>query len=156
MTKNLDLNIEGYYKRFTQLIALNRNKLDAEDPDFTTELGDAKGIDISVKWELKRAYFWGAYSLGFVTRDDGKQIYPPVFDRRHNLNMVATYQLGPKQEWEFGARWNLGSGFPFTQTQGFYNKERHIVVKALCLGERETGTEIPASPEFPLLFGSQL
>jgi hypothetical protein len=35
--------------------------------------------------------------------------------------MVATYQLGPKQEWEFGARWNLGSGFPFTQTQGFYN-----------------------------------
>ncbi len=121
VTRNLDLNIEAYYKRFTQLIALNRNKLDAEDPDFTTELGDAKGIDVSVKWELKRAYFWGAYSLGFVTRDDGKQIYPPVFDRRHNLNMVATYQLGPKQEWEFGARWNLGSGFPFTQTQGFYN-----------------------------------
>jgi len=22
--------------------------------------------------------------------------------------------------WEFSSRWNLGSGFPFTQTQGFY------------------------------------
>ena len=34
---------------------------------------------------------------------------------------MATYQLGKKKEWEFGARWNFGSGFPFTQTQGFYN-----------------------------------
>ncbi|HNA40929.1 MAG TPA: hypothetical protein PLP81_02475, partial [Saprospiraceae bacterium] len=22
--------------------------------------------------------------------------------------------------WEFGARWNFGTGFPFTRTQGFY------------------------------------
>lgn len=121
VTRNFDLNVEGYYKRFTQLIALNRNKLEATDPDFITETGDAYGIDVSMKIELKRAYLWGAYSLGFVTRNDGKQEYPPVFDRRHNLNLVATYQLGPHSEWELGARWNFGSGFPFTLTQGFYS-----------------------------------
>lgn len=121
VTDNFELNIEGYYKRFTQLIALNRNKLESTDPNFVTETGDAYGIDLSVKIEGKRAYLWGAYSLGFVTRDDGKQVYPPVFDRRHNLNIVTTYQLGRKKEWEFGARWNFGSGFPFTLTQGFYN-----------------------------------
>jgi hypothetical protein len=44
-----------------------------------------------------------------------------VFDRRHNLNVVSTYQFGKKNAWEFGARWNMGSGFPFTQTQGFYS-----------------------------------
>jgi CarboxypepD_reg-like domain/TonB-dependent Receptor Plug Domain len=118
---NFDLNVEGYYKRFTQLIALNRTKLQPQDPDFTTETGDAYGIDLSVKIEGKRAYLWGAYSLGFVTRYDGIQEYPPVFDRRHNMNIVTTYLLGKKKEWEMGARWNLGSGFPFTQTQGFYN-----------------------------------
>ncbi|MBK6996089.1 MAG: TonB-dependent receptor [Lewinellaceae bacterium] len=121
VTDNFDLNVEGYYKRFTQLIALNRNKLEATDPNFITETGDAYGIDVSVKVEGKRYYIWGAYSLGYVTRDDGKEVYPPVFDRRHNLNIVSTYQLGKKKEWEAGVRWNFGSGFPFTQTQGFYN-----------------------------------
>ncbi|MCB0528170.1 MAG: TonB-dependent receptor [Saprospiraceae bacterium] len=120
VTRNFDLNIEGYYKDFTQLIALNRNKELPQDPDYTTETGKAYGLDVSLKIEAKRAYLWGSYSLGFVTRNDGEQEYPPVFDRRHNLNLVATYQLGRKSEWEFGARWNFGSGFPFTQTQGFF------------------------------------
>ncbi len=119
--RNFDLNVEGYYKKFTQLIVLNRNKLQPQDPNFTTETGDAYGIDVSVKIEGKRAYLWGAYSLGFVNRFDGLQDYPPVFDRRHNMNIVTTYLLGKKKAWELGARWNLGSGFPFTQTQGFYN-----------------------------------
>ncbi|MFN0035975.1 MAG: TonB-dependent receptor [Saprospiraceae bacterium] len=118
---NFDLNVEGYYKRFTQLIALNRNKLEESDPSYITETGDAYGIDLSIKIEGKRAYLWGAYSLGFVTRNDGTEVYPPVFDRRHNLNLVGTYQLGKKKAWELGARWNFGSGFPFTLTQGFYN-----------------------------------
>jgi hypothetical protein len=121
VTDNFDLNVEGYYKRFTQLIALNRNKLESTDPNFITETGDAYGIDISVKIEARRAYLWGAYSLGYVTRNDGTEVYPPVFDRRHNLNLVGTYQLGKKKAWEAGVRWNFGSGFPFTQTQGFYN-----------------------------------
>jgi hypothetical protein len=121
VTKIFDLNIEGYYKKYTQLIALNRNKLEPQDPNFTTEEGDAYGIDLSVKIEAKRAYLWGAYSYAFVNRFDGEQNYPPVFDRRHNMNLVGTYLLGKKKEWEFGARWNLGSGFPFSQTQGFYN-----------------------------------
>ena len=34
------------------------------------------------------------------------------------MNLLATYTIAKK--WEFSARWNLGSGFPFTQTAGFY------------------------------------
>ncbi|MFN0014855.1 MAG: TonB-dependent receptor [Saprospiraceae bacterium] len=121
ITDNFELNIEGYYKDFSQLFALNRNKDEATDPNYVVETGKASGMDVSLKWEAKRFYVWGAYSLGFVTRFDGQQQYPPVFDRRHNLNLVTTYQAGSKKEWEFGARWNFGSGFPFTQTQGFYS-----------------------------------
>jgi hypothetical protein len=118
--ENFDLNVEGYYKNFTQLLALNRNKTDKAAPDYVIETGKAYGIDFSGKYEGKRFYVWGAYSYGFVTRFDGVQTYPPVFDRRHNMNLVSTFQMGKKKEWEFGARWNLGSGFPFTKTQGFY------------------------------------
>lgn len=120
VANNLELNVEGYYKDFTQLLAINRNKTLPQEPNFAVETGKAYGLDFSMKWEAKRFYVWGAYSYGFVTRNDGRQEYPPVFDRRHNLNLVTTYQAGSKKEWEFGARWNLGSGFPFTQTQGFY------------------------------------
>ena len=56
-----------------------------------------------------------------MTRWDGIQTYSPVFDRRHNINLVATKYFGKDKEWEINARWNLGSGLPFTQTQGYYH-----------------------------------
>jgi hypothetical protein len=120
VSDNIEVNIEPYYKGFTQLISINRNKLSEQDPDFITETGDAYGIDFSVRYENKNAYVWLTYSLGRVTRDDGEQVYPTIFDRRHNINFLATYTFGENRTWEASARWNMGSGFPFTLTQGFY------------------------------------
>ena len=56
-----------------------------------------------------------------MNRFDGEQTYPTVFDRRHNMNFLATYDLDSDATWQASVRWNFGSGFPFTQTQGFYN-----------------------------------
>lgn len=120
VAKNITLNIEPYYKGFTQLISVNRNKLSARDPDFQVETGEAYGVDFSLKRETRRLYLWATYSYAYVNRDDGAQVYPTVFDRRHNVNLLATYDFGKKMDWEFSVRWNYGSGFPFTQTQGFY------------------------------------
>jgi len=120
LTNNLTFNLEPYYKRFTQLITINRNRLSADDPEFITETGDAYGIDFSARYERENLYVWATYSLGYVTRDDGFQEYFTVFDRRHNVNLLASYAFGKNLGWEVGLRWNLGSGFPFTQTQGFY------------------------------------
>jgi hypothetical protein len=64
---------------------------------------------------------WATYSLGYVNRDDGEQVYPTHFERRHNINLLVSYALG--RSWELGARWNYGSGFPFTLTQGFYGQQ---------------------------------
>ncbi|MCB0516665.1 MAG: TonB-dependent receptor [Chitinophagales bacterium] len=122
ISNNFDVNIEGYYKDFTQLVNLNREKLFANDPDFIVETGDAYGVDFLFKYELNRLYLWTAYSLSFVTRTDGELTYYPHFDRRHNLNFVGSYQLGKRKDWELSARWNLGSGFPFTRTEGFYEE----------------------------------
>nr|MBP7515549.1 hypothetical protein [Flavobacteriales bacterium] len=48
------------------------------------------------------------------------QEYNPVWDRRHNMNLVASYAFGKFDAWKVNLRWNYGSGFPFTRTQGFY------------------------------------
>ncbi|MEN0048090.1 MAG: carboxypeptidase-like regulatory domain-containing protein [Bacteroidota bacterium] len=117
----LSLNIEGYFKDFTQLININRAKLSERDPNFATETGQAYGVDFSLRYETPALYLWATYSHGYVNRNDGIQVYPTIFDRRHNINLLASYTFGDDKSWEAGARWNLGSGFPFTLTQGFYS-----------------------------------
>lgn len=117
---NTEINIEPYIKEFTQLIALNRNKTSVQEPNFRTETGSAYGIDFLLKYDKNYLYVWLAYSLGYVRRFDGEQEYPTNFDRRHNINLVTSYAFGGGRDWELSARWNLGSGFPFTLTQGFY------------------------------------
>jgi hypothetical protein len=119
-TDYLELGVEPYIKRFTQLININRQKIFPSDPDFATETGDAYGVDFLAKYERARWYAWLAYSLSRVTRYDGNQTYPPHYDRRHNVNAILSYLAGKDQNIELSVRWNLGSGFPFTQTAGFY------------------------------------
>jgi hypothetical protein len=57
-----------------------------------------------------------------VNRFDGVQSYQPIFDRRHNANILISYSFDTANPTEISFRWNLGSGFPFTQTQGYYQK----------------------------------
>lgn len=132
-TRRMSINIEGYYKRFSQLSNVNRNKIfddnvdNADRPDifkkdFIIETGDAYGVDFVFKYDYKRIYIWAVYSHAYVTRWDGIREYFPVFDRRHNVNLLGTYTFGKDLNWEFNARWNMGSGFPLTPTQGFYQK----------------------------------
>jgi hypothetical protein len=129
LARHLDFNVEAYRKDFTQLTNLNRNKLfdesqidkpEALRKDYVIETGRAQGIDFVLKYDYKRIYVWVVYSLGYVTRWDGTQTYRPHYDRRHNGNIVASYTFGKDRNWEFDARWNIGSGFPFKPTGGFY------------------------------------
>ena len=132
IAKNITLNVEGYKKWFTQLTNTNRNQIFNEnDPsaadkadifkkEFIIETGEAYGIDFSLNYKTARVNLNAIYSLSKVDRWDGINEYNPVFDRRHNVNLVGVYTFGKGLNWEFSARWNLGSGFPFTQTQGYY------------------------------------
>lgn len=119
--KYTSINVEGYYKHFSQIISVNRYLVDEQNDDlFMWEQGHAYGGDISIKFEYKGLYLWGVYSLGWVKRTDPKITYAPNFDRRHNINILASYAFGKRRSWQIDLRWNFGSGFPFTQTQAFY------------------------------------
>lgn len=131
VTRKIMLNIEGYYKYFSQLSNINQNKIyediaqfsqidDIYKKDFILETGESYGVDFLVKYSDARLFLWAVYSYGYSTRWDGFQTYFPVFDRRHNVNLVGTYLFGKKKDLELSIRWNLGSGLPFTPTSGFY------------------------------------
>lgn len=119
---NLEFNLEGYFKKFDQLVEINRNKNSAAETNYVVETGNAYGVDFSAKYQLSSVYFWFTYSLGYVFRNDGTQIYNPIYDRRHNINLLVNYSFGKAKSWQASMRWNLGSGFPFTKTQGFYDQ----------------------------------
>ncbi len=132
ITDRWNLNVEAYYRDFSQLTNMNRNKIFEDDAtnqdkpevlrrDFVIETGRAYGTDFVLKYEDKKYYLNMVYSIAKVDRWDGFNWYAPVFDRRHNLNLIGTYLFGKNKSYEVSARWNLGSGLPFTQTQGFYN-----------------------------------
>jgi len=120
ISRRIDFQLEGYIKDFTQLTNINRNMTSNTDDEFIIESGVAKGVDALVKFKSKKLYIWAVYSLGFINRNDGNRTYHPHFDRRHNVNFVTSYKFGKRDSWKADMRWNLGSGFPFTQTQGFY------------------------------------
>ena len=131
---NVSINVEGYYKYFSQLSNINPNKLyedistfnqiaDVFKKDFIIESGQSYGVDFLIKYSKDRLFLWGVYSLGKSTRWDGFTEYFPVFDRRHNMNLVGSYSFGKKKDLELNMRWNLGSGLPFTPTAGYYQAE---------------------------------
>ncbi len=139
LTQKLSLNIEGYYKWFSQMTNINTNKIyddnvensqvdDILKKDFISESGQAFGGDIVFKYLTtskvsgNSLYLWLAYSIGKVTRWNGFEYYAPVFDRRHNINFIGSYSFGKNQSWDFTARWNLGTGLPFKQTNGVYEE----------------------------------
>lgn len=141
LLKHFEFNFEVYQKDFNQIINVNRDKVFEDNttnenrPDelkkiFVVEQGRARGFDAVLKYDRRRFYFWAVYSLTFndrwVSNSLTKTIlnYPPNFDRRHNINLVSSFVFGKKKQWELNGRWNFGTGFPFTQTQGYFNQIR--------------------------------
>lgn len=134
ITKNFSANLEGYFKYFDQLSNINQNKIyddlaefnnipDELKTDFIIESGESFGVDLLLKYSKERLFIWGVYSYGVSNRWDGFIQYSPVFDRRHNINLVSTYMFGKKKDLEVSARWNFGSGLPFTPTAGYFQNE---------------------------------
>lgn len=132
----LKFNIEPYYKWFPQIININNSRTSVNEPLYIAEKGRAYGLDLSGTYDNRQLYAFLGYSYGLVDRNDGVQTYFASFDRRHNLNSIVSYRfkLGGSKEndkiknrtkypLEASLRWNLGSGFPFTRTQGFFAQQ---------------------------------
>jgi hypothetical protein len=131
----LFFDLEAYYKNYTQLINFNKNMLiDGNDfsdaPSymngvFISETGFAEGIEITAEYAANNLKLEVNYSFAIVKRRylDPEEViveYYPQYDRRHNLNLMGVYAMGKKRSWVATARWNYGSGFPFTPSGGYY------------------------------------
>jgi hypothetical protein len=123
------LSLEGYRRSFDGVIAFNvANDPNTVEDDFLQGRGSSYGVDLLARGSGGRASGFVAASFLRATRtypdplaegwDDlpPEVTYAPIFDRRLNLDLVLRYSL----PWslEAGARWNFGSGLPYTRPVG--------------------------------------
>lgn len=130
LSDNLEMNIEGFYKNNYQLVNINLDKISTTASsnkieeykfrEFIYEKGNAKGIDVSLKYAKNRFNTNLTYSISKVEFTNEDFTYAPHFDRRHNLNITSSYYLDKKKTLSLDGRFNFGTGFPFAEIVGTY------------------------------------
>lgn len=173
--QDVEFNLEPWVKYFGQNIELSRIKVNTSDANFVAGKGKAYGIDLSARYSKNRWYLWGVVSYQNVRYETSlikdnkvyaqpltnkyvyeveKQTYPPPFDRRVNINLLASYTVGKKRDWEVSGRFNYGSPFPFTQTQAFYENVSYTSGSIGTNVQQQNGT--PGVMYAPTLNGGRL
>jgi len=119
-------SVEAYARSFDGITEFNTS----EDPntladDLLEGTGEARGLDMLLRRSEGDLTGWLSLSLLRAERtfpeplaegfEDLPQTvtFPPIFDRRVNLDAVLQY-VGPR-EVEVGLRWNYGSGLPHSR-----------------------------------------
>lgn len=124
---NLSWSVEGYYKRLRSLPVPVWRAV----TQFTTTMGsadgEAYGVDARVEYASPALHLFAGYGYGLTEYQAGQkefaswfgepiQSYHPPHDRRHQLNVAGSGRL---RGFDLSARWQLGSGLPFTRPLGF-------------------------------------
>jgi hypothetical protein len=86
-----------------------------------------RGVDTRIEYTRGRFYGFVGYGFSRVEYETSQpsfetwygesvQVYNPPHDRRHQLNSVVSVEAGG---FTLAARWQFGSGLPFTKPMGF-------------------------------------
>ena len=122
----LETSVEVYYKSMQNQIeyedGYTPNTLEDTEQFFTFGKGWSYGAEFFVNKTRGKLTGWVGYTLSYTWRkfpelNDGKT-YPAKFDRRHDLSVVAMYELNKR--WKFSSTFVYGSGNAATLPQRFY------------------------------------
>jgi hypothetical protein len=119
-------SMEAYYRRFRGVTEFNPAD-DPNDPadDLLAGRGTSYGLDMLLRRSGGRLSGWATLSLLRASRTlpdpelsaveaaPIEATFPPVWDRRADVDLVLQYALGSRTE--AGLRWNFGSGLPYTR-----------------------------------------
>ncbi|HKN67631.1 MAG TPA: TonB-dependent receptor, partial [Gemmatimonadaceae bacterium] len=125
LTPSRALRIEGFYKRYSQLLEPNP----FDDPqrrgdEFLPVKGWSTGGDLMLRqFEAGRFGGWIAYTYTLSSRvdSDGRRFFPSQ-DRRHDVNLVGSWHL---PRYTLAARFNLATGTPYTRIVGQFDRLRY-------------------------------
>ncbi len=121
-SEHFKFDVEGYYKKIYDLPANNEQRYFPHENLLVSGEGKSYGLETSAEYKDNRFSLSVAYSLGWAKKTVlGKEFYPR-YDSRHKISIVSQYELS--EGWIVSAIWIYNSGFPYTQSAGYYDKLR--------------------------------
>lgn len=131
--KKFEFTLEGYYKKMNGLIEYQEgsdffigstSSSDWENQVETGGEGWAYGAEVLLHKKTGKTKGWIGYTLSWNNRRfealNNGQLYPYRFDRRHDISLVISHQLGKRVL--FGANWVYGTGNAFTLPSGGFGQ----------------------------------
>lgn len=111
------VKLEGFYKRYDRVLEANPSEDPARHGDeFFVNEGSSYGADLLVRVQPATGIGgWLAYTYGVSARWRDSLRWAPGHDRRHDLNVVATWRL---TKYRLGARLGFATGTPYTPIVG--------------------------------------
>lgn len=124
--QNLYVSLEGYYKWMHDLIGYREGASLLLNTNFENQLvqgkGLAYGLELLIKKETGKLTGWISYTLAKSDRQfdavNNGEWFLARYDRRHNLAVVANYQLNKR--WAVSSVFEFISGSRFTPIVGQY------------------------------------
>ncbi len=119
-----EVSVEGYYKKMDHQINFAEGTLLSAAVPLETQLvfgqGRSVGVELFVRRNVGRLTGWVSYTLSktdqtFPDLNFGRT-FPFRYDRRHNLAVVASYELSKR--WTLAANFVFSSGHPITLPNG--------------------------------------
>jgi hypothetical protein len=111
------VRVEGYLKRYDRVLEANWSEDGQQRGDeFFAAQGESYGVDLLARWQPRTGVAgWVAYSYGLSTRRRDGTRWAPGHDRRHDLDVVATWRVAA---YRLGTRFGYATGTPYTPIVG--------------------------------------
>ena len=120
----IETSVEVYYKTMSNQVLFKEGTepllSNVIDQQLTFGKGESYGIEFFAKKNFGRLTGWASYTLSWANQtfsalNYGKT-FPYTYDKRHNISLVATYELSKK--WTVAADWVFTSGGAYTLPLG--------------------------------------
>ena len=130
-----EMSLELYYRDLKDQIDYRdsyvSNVSGETEDDFVFGEGKAYGAEVFVKKSKGDLTGWLGYTLSRTERsfdeiEDGRT-YPAVYDRTHDISLVASYRINPK--WDLSGVFVYGTGRAFTPIESLYFIENKLNVE---------------------------
>jgi hypothetical protein len=120
-----ETSVEVYYKSMQNQIEYEEGYtpgLSDPERDFVFGKGWSYGSELFINKVRGRLTGWIGYTLSWTWRQfaelNGGEKFPAKYDRRHDMSVVATYELSPK--WKVGGVFVYGTGNATSLPERFY------------------------------------
>ncbi len=130
-----ETSIELYYKDLNNQIDYGENYINdiavEVEEEFVFGSGRAYGMELFLKKNKGKLNGWIGYTLSKTDRifpdiNDGS-VFPATYDRRHDISVVANYEITP--EWELGGAFVYGTGNTYTPVKSLFLVEQSLNVE---------------------------